>query len=114
MDCLFCKIANGEIPADVVYEDDYIIAFRDIEPQAPVHVLVIPRKHIATIDELTTSAEDKELLGHLLTNVHIIAEKAGITNGYRLVVNTGEDAIQSVQHIHFHILGGRKFGWPPG
>jgi diadenosine tetraphosphate (Ap4A) HIT family hydrolase len=113
-DCIFCKIANGEIPSDTVYEDEEIVAFRDLEPQAPVHVLVVPRRHIASLDGVTESDEDKELIGHLLSKVRLIAEQLGLTNGYRLVVNTGEDGMQTVQHLHFHLLGGRRMTWPPG
>jgi histidine triad (HIT) family protein len=113
-DCIFCKIARGEIPSNTVYEDEEIVAFRDLEPQAPVHVLVIPRKHIASLDEVSESDEDKELFGHLISKVGLIADKLGLTNGYRLVVNTGEDGMQTVKHLHFHLLGGRKMGWPPG
>ncbi|MDR1272792.1 MAG: histidine triad nucleotide-binding protein [Clostridiales Family XIII bacterium] len=114
MDCIFCKLASGEIPTDAVYEDEEMIAFGDMEPQAPVHVLIIPKRHIASLDAVSESAEDKELLGHILSKVHVIAEKLGLENGYRLVANTGRDANQTVQHIHFHLLGGRSFGWPPG
>jgi histidine triad (HIT) family protein len=113
-DCIFCKIAAGEIPADIVYEDEEIIAFKDLEPQAPVHVLVIPKKHLASLDEVTESAGDKELLGHLASKVHAIAALLGLGNGYRLVANTGKDGMQTVQHLHFHLLGGRQMGWPPG
>jgi len=111
MDCIFCKIANGDIPADVVYEDDEIMAFRDLSPQAPVHVLIIPKKHIASLDEAGT---DGELLGHLMTKTCEIAAGLGLENGYRVVNNCGEDGMQTVRHIHFHLLGGRKMGWPPG
>jgi len=111
MDCIFCKIANGEIPADIVYEDDEIIAFRDLSPQAPVHVLIIPKKHIASLDETGT---DGELLGHLMAKISGIAAGLGLENGYRVVNNCGEDGMQTVRHIHFHLLGGRKMGWPPG
>jgi diadenosine tetraphosphate (Ap4A) HIT family hydrolase len=113
-DCIFCKIANGEIPSETVYEDEEIVAFKDLEPQAPVHVLVVPKKHIASLDEVTESDEDKELIGHLVSKVHLIAAKLGLSNGYRLVVNTGEDGMQTVQHLHFHLLGGRRMTWPPG
>ncbi|MDR2163903.1 MAG: histidine triad nucleotide-binding protein [Clostridiales Family XIII bacterium] len=111
-DCIFCRIVNGEIPSETVYEDEEIIAFNDMQPQAPVHVLVIPRKHIASLDDITET--DEELLGRLMSKVHIIAEMLGLANGYRLVANTGEDGLQTVRHLHFHLLGGRKMSWPPG
>lgn len=112
--CIFCKIAEGEIPSNKVYEDEEILCFHDLEPQAPVHVLIIPKKHISSLDELTESTEDKELMGHLMSKVHEIAEKLELENGYRLVNNCGEDGMQTVQHIHFHLLGKRKMLWPPG
>ena len=113
-DCIFCKIAQGEIPATKVYEDDTILAFRDLEPQAPEHVLVIPKKHVASV--LGLSASDKELAGHILTEVvPQIARDLGVDDaGFRLVANTGADGGQTVGHLHFHILGGRSLTWPPG
>lgn len=111
-DCIFCKIAHKDIPAKVVYEDDLILAFHDLEPQAPVHLLIIPKKHIASLDEV--EKEDTELMGHLLNKVKDIAAEAGLENGYRLVNNCGEDGLQTVKHIHFHLLGKRKMNWPPG
>lgn len=113
-DCIFCKIAAGEIPSDIVFEDEEIIAFRDLEPQAPVHVLVIPKTHLSSLDDVTASDADKELLGHLMSKVQVIAGLLGLANGYRLVANTGKDGMQTVQHLHFHLLGGRQMGWPPG
>jgi diadenosine tetraphosphate (Ap4A) HIT family hydrolase len=113
-DCIFCKIAAGEIPSETVYEDEEIMAFKDLQPQAPVHVLVIPRKHISSLDEVQESDEDKELIGHLMSKIRIIAAQLGLGNGYRIVANTGEDGLQTVQHLHFHLLGGRKMTWPPG
>jgi histidine triad (HIT) family protein len=113
-DCIFCKIAQGEIPSNIVYEDEEIICFKDLEPQAPVHALIIPKKHYESLDDVTESAEDKELFGHLISKVHIIAERLGLENGYRLVNNTGEDGMQTVKHVHFHLLGKRKMTWPPG
>jgi diadenosine tetraphosphate (Ap4A) HIT family hydrolase len=113
-DCIFCKIVSGDIPSDKVYEDEAIVAFRDLAPQAPVHVLVIPKKHIASLDEVTESPEDRELLGHLMSRIRAIAAQLGLENGYRLVANTGEDGMQTVQHLHFHLLGKRKMTWPPG
>jgi histidine triad (HIT) family protein len=112
-DCLFCKIIAGEIPSAKVYEDELIYAFKDVAPAAPVHVLVVPKRHIASLDELTESDEDRELTGHLIAKIHEIAAGLGLKNGYRTVVNTGEDGQQTVQHLHFHIIGGRKMTWPP-
>ena len=107
MDCLFCKIVSGDIPSKKVYEDENVYAFYDINPQAPVHVVVIPKEHIAaSADEIT--AENCAVIGKLFSAVPKIAEASGITNGYRVVNNCGEDACQSVKHIHFHILGGKK------
>ena len=105
MDCLFCKIAEGAIPSDKVYEDDKILAFRDINPQAPVHVLVIPRTHVASIDEIDALGDAG--IAHVLASIPMIAKKAGLTNGYRVITNCGEDGCQSVKHLHFHILGGK-------
>ena len=111
--CLFCRIATGEIPAKKIYEDDDVIAFDDINPQAPTHVLVVPRKHIATLDSM--SEADALLIGRVLLRAAQIARDQQLTSeGYRVVVNTGESAGQTVFHIHFHLLGGRNFGWPPG
>ena len=111
-DCLFCKIVEGEIPSTKVYEDDMILAFRDLEPQAPEHVLVIPKKHIASLDDVTE--EDQEILGYLMCKIKDIAADLGIENGYRVVNNCGEDGLQTVKHIHFHLLGKRNMTWPPG
>jgi len=111
-DCIFCKIAEKEIPSNVVYEDDKILCFHDLEPQAPVHVLIIPKKHIASMDDV--QAEDQELLGYIMVKVKEIAEILELDNGYRLVNNCGEDGFQTVKHIHFHLLGKRKMTWPPG
>ena len=104
--CLFCKIASGEIPSNKVYEDDLILAFRDINPQAPVHVLVIPKTHIPSLDGIT--AENLSLVAHIFENIPGIAKAAGLTNGYRLISNCGPDACQSVPHLHFHLLGGAQ------
>ncbi|MBP5726869.1 MAG: histidine triad nucleotide-binding protein [Clostridia bacterium] len=104
--CLFCKIMNGEIPSQKVYENDYVYAFRDINPQAPVHVLVIPKKHIASLDEVD-NASDREL-AECLRAIRLIASRENLGNGYRVVSNCGPDACQSVHHLHFHILGGRQ------
>ena len=110
-DCLFCRIASGEIPASIVAEDEHSVAFRDINPQAPTHVLVIPRTHVATLDDVT----DPGLLGRLLLFAAEVARREGIvTPGYRTVVNTNTGAGQTVFHLHVHVLGGRQMRWPPG
>ena len=111
-DCLFCKIVAGEIPSDRVFEDDEVIAFRDINPRAPTHVLVIPRRHIADAQRLTDA--DGELLSACSPPCGRIAAEAGLENGYRVVTNVGPDAGQTVFHLHLHLLGGRSDGWPPG
>jgi histidine triad (HIT) family protein len=112
-DCLFCQIVAGKIPAEIVYRDDEVVAFRDINPQAPVHVLVIPHKHIPTFGDLT--GEDDVLMGHVLRAAARIADEEGVReSGYRSVVNAGPDANQSVPHLHVHVIGGRRMGWPPG
>lgn len=111
-DCVFCKIAEKEIPSNIVYEDDQIICFHDLEPQAPVYVLIIPKKHIASMDDV--SADDQQLMGYIMTKVKEIAKTLGLENGYRLVNNCGEDGFQTVKHLHFHLLGKRKMTWPPG
>ena len=109
---IFNKIINREIPADIVYEDDVSLAFRDINPQAPVHILLIPKKEITSLDHL--EAEDQDLMGHLLLTVKKIAKDLGLDNGYRIAINCGVDGGQSVDHLHIHILGGRALTWPPG
>ena len=106
MDCLFCKIGAGIIPSNKVYEDDTILAFYDIAPQAPVHVLVIPKCHIGSADEIR--AENLDTVAYLWERIPKIAAKAGLGNGYRVITNVGEDGCQSVRHMHFHILGGKK------
>lgn len=111
-DCLFCKIIDGEIPSRKVYEDDKILAFHDVDPQAPVHVLIIPKKHIPSLDEV--SEEDRDILAYIMLKVKDIAAEMGLANGYRLVNNCGEDGLQTVRHLHFHLLGKRKMTWPPG
>lgn len=111
--CLFCKILNGEIPADLVYESETAVAFRDINPQAPTHVLVIPREHISTINDI--EADHQAIVGSLFSAAREIAAQEGIEEGgYRAVMNCNEGAGQSVFHIHLHVLGGRQFSWPPG
>lgn len=110
---IFSKILSGDIPADVVYEDDLVLAFRDIQPQAPTHVLIIPRKPIATLNDL--QAEDQALVGHMVLTAAKIAEQEGIADeGYRTVMNCNEYGGQTVFHIHMHVLGGRPLSWPPG
>ena len=113
MSTIFTQIINKEIPADIVYEDDICLAFKDISPQAPVHLLIIPKKEIVSIATLTD--EDKEIMGHIMVKTAEIARIAGLEeNGYRVVTNIGENGGQSVFHIHFHLLGGRRLTWPPG
>ncbi len=111
-DTIFSKIIRREIPADIVYEDDQALAFRDINPQAPVHILVIPKKPIPKLAD--AESEDQALLGHLLWTVKDIAKQEKLENGYRVVINNGADAGQTVFHLHLHILGGRQMQWPPG
>jgi histidine triad (HIT) family protein len=111
-ECIFCKIAGGEIPANIAYEDEHILCFHDLEPQAPVHVLLVPRKHIESLDAAADG--DAALLGHLLLRVKEVAARLGLENGYRLVNNCGEDGMQTVKHLHFHLLGKRRLLWPPG
>lgn len=107
MDCLFCKIATGDIPAETVYEDELVIAFKDINPQAPVHMLVVPRKHISTLNEL--KADDKSLVGHMVATAQQLAKDNGIDEaGFRLVMNCNAEGGQTVFHIHLHLLGGRQ------
>ncbi|ARB92470.1 histidine triad nucleotide-binding protein [Legionella longbeachae] len=113
MNCLFCKIAQGAIPASVVFEDDEIIAFRDLNPQAPKHVLIIPKQHISTLND--ASDEHQALLGRMMLGAKKIAHAEGISDsGYRLVLNINPDGGQTVYHIHLHLLGGRHMTWPPG
>jgi histidine triad (HIT) family protein len=112
-DCLFCKFASGELDTDIVLETDKVLAFRDINPQAPTHILIIPRKHIATINDLTKS--DAEELGNLYLVAKELAKAEGIEeDGYRVVMNCNSGAGQTVYHVHLHLLGGRLFNWPPG
>ncbi|MTI15494.1 histidine triad nucleotide-binding protein [Sansalvadorimonas verongulae] len=105
-DCIFCKIVQGEIPADVVYEDEHCLAFRDIQPKAPIHLLVIPRKHVVNLDDLKDS--DRDLISHMMLTIPRIARQQGLTEGYRTVTNNGKGGGQEVFHLHFHILGGGK------
>ncbi len=113
MDCLFCKIINGDIPAEVIYQDDKVLGFKDVNPQAPTHVLFVPKKHIATVNDLT--AEDAELVGKLFLAAKKVAAEIGFADeGYRLVMNCNAGAGQTVFHIHLHMLAERTLHWPPG
>lgn len=113
MECLFCRIVSGEVPATTVYRDDLVVVFNDINPQAPEHKLIIPQKHISTLNDV--AAEDKELLGHMLHVAKMLAKEIGIADaGYRVVMNCNAGAGQTVFHVHAHLLGGRGFSWPPG
>jgi len=112
-DCLFCRIINKEIPSRLVYEDEKVLAFEDIKPQAPAHILIIPKKHLASLKE--ADENDQNLLGYLLLTARKIAQDKGLAeSGFRLVINSGPDSGQEVNHLHVHLLGGRRFGWPPG
>ena len=112
-DCLFCKIRDGEIAGDIVYQDDHVIAFNDVNPQAPIHILIIPKKHIATVNDAEGS--DQAVLGQLTLAAQSIARDKGVAEeGYRLVLNCNRGAGQTVFHIHMHLLAGRDLGWPPG
>jgi histidine triad (HIT) family protein len=113
MSCIFCRIVAREIPAEVVHEDDHVLAFRDLRPVAPTHVLVIPKRHVAAVREAEDT--DAELLGRVMLGARDVARKLGlVTGGYRIVMNNGEDAGQTVFHLHAHVLGGRTLNWPPG
>jgi histidine triad (HIT) family protein len=112
-ECLFCKIVNKEIPAKIVFEDDRVLAFDDINPQAPVHVLLIPKEHFVSLNDIPEEKED--LLGHIMSKARQVAQEKGVKeSGYRIVLNTARDSGQDVFHIHFHLLGGRRMTWPPG
>lgn len=111
-DCIFCKIAAGEIPSTKVYEDDLCLAFRDLNPQAPTHILVIPKDHIASVDEINESNE--AVVGHIFSVIAKVAKDEGLDKGYRVVSNIGVQGQQTVPHLHFHIIGGRDMTWPPG
>ena len=111
-DCIFCMIANHEIDSDIVYEDEKIVVFKDLGPVAPVHVLMVPKKHIASTDDLTD--DDAELMGYMMLKVKDIAAMMELDNGYRVVINCGEDGQQTVKHLHVHIIGKRALTWPPG
>lgn len=112
MDCIFCKIANGEIPATILHQDEHCVAFADLHPQAPLHLLVIPRRHIASLAH--TSAQDQALLGHMMQTASELAKAQNLSRGFRVVVNSGDDGGQTVHHLHLHLLGGRAMHWPPG
>jgi histidine triad (HIT) family protein len=112
MSCLFCKIVSGSIPSNTVYEDEKCFAFTDIHPQAPTHVLIVPREHLGSLNDVVHA--DSALLGHLLWAANQIADQFQLAKGYRVVINTGEDGGQTVEHLHLHLLGGRSLAWPPG
>ena len=112
MDCIFCKIANGEIPSNKAYEDDKVLAFYDLEPQAPVHILIIPKEHIGSAMEITP--ENSAVVAHIFEVASKLAKDLNLENGFRLVNNCGEEGGQTVMHLHFHMLAGRSMKWPPG
>lgn len=112
MDCIFCKIVNGDIPSVKVYEDETVYAFNDLEPQAPVHVLIIPKQHVISAADI--DGENSGLVAAVFEATAKIAKQLNLENGFRIVTNSGEDGQQSVKHLHFHMLGGRKLHWPPG
>lgn len=112
MSCIFCKIVEGQIPSTAVHQDELAYAFADIDPKAPVHILIVPREHIGSLNE--TDDSKRGLLGHLMRTATEIAHKKGLAEGYRVVVNTGRNGGQSVDHLHLHLLGGRQLHWPPG
>ncbi len=113
-DCIFCEIVNKDIPTELVFEDEQIVAFNDINPQAPIHILIIPKEHFASLKEIPE--EKKDVLSHILLKARYIAQNSGMNEkgGYRIVLNTGRESGQEVFHIHFHLLGGRRMTWPPG
>jgi histidine triad (HIT) family protein len=112
MSCIFCKIVAGEIPSSAVYRDEFAYAFADVHPKAPVHILIVPREHIQSLSNATE--DHRELLGRLMWAATEIARQQGLNNGYRLIVNAGEDGGQTVDHLHLHLMGGRPMTWPPG
>ena len=112
MDCIFCKIANGEIPATKVYEDDLVVAFNDLEPQAPTHILVIPKEHISSAADVTE--ENSNVIAHIFEVIAKLSKDLNMNDGFRVVNNCGDSAGQTVKHIHFHLLSGRNFTWPAG
>ena len=111
-DCIFCKIASGEIPSTKVYEDDTVLGMKDLSPQAPVHGLLIPKTHITSVDDVTP--ENSAVVAHIFEVAAKLAKEFGLSNRYRIVTNSGEDGGQTVKHLHFHMMGGRAFGWPAG
>ena len=111
-DCLFCKIIAGDIPSTKVYEDEIVFAFRDINPQAPTHILVVPKEHIASVDDIDET--NSSVVAHIFEVIAKLAREEGLDKGYRVVSNIGEQGQQSVKHLHFHIIGGRDMTWPPG
>lgn len=112
-DCIFCKIANKDVSSKIIYEDDTILVFEDVNPQAPVHVLIIPKQHIPSLNDIDSDAA--EIISHIFMKIPSLAEQLGVQdNGYRIVVNCGTDGGQSVGHLHYHLLGGRTLTWPPG
>ncbi|NLG92456.1 histidine triad nucleotide-binding protein [Caproiciproducens galactitolivorans] len=112
MDCVFCKIANGEIPSNKAYEDDKVLAFYDLDPQAPVHILIIPKEHIQSVEEITP--QNSAVVARIFEVAAKLAKEKNLTDGFRVVSNVGKDGGQSVPHLHFHLLGGRSMKWPPG
>ena len=112
MDCVFCKIANGEIPSKKAYEDDKVLAFYDLDPQAPVHILIIPKQHIQSVEDITP--QNSAIVAHIFEVAAKLAKENNLTSGFRVVSNIGKDGGQSVPHLHFHLLGGRSMKWPPG
>lgn len=112
MDCIFCKIVGCEIPSDKIYEDEFVFAFSDLSPEAPVHFLIVPKVHIASVDEI--SAENSKYIAKIFEAIPKICKDLGITDGYRVVTNTGKDAGQTVSHLHYHVLAKRNLSWPPG
>lgn len=112
MDCVFCEIVKGNIPCEKIYEDEYVLAFKDLKPQAPVHFLVIPKRHIENALEI--KEEDRDILYHVFLSIQKIAKDLDLKDGFRVVNNCGEDGGQTVLHLHFHVLGKRKLNWPPG
>lgn len=112
MDCLFCSIASKDIPSQLIYEDDLVVAFKDINPQAPIHFLVVPKLHVQSLDQVTEAHNG--LIAHIMRLIPKLAAKQGVENGYRVINNCGSDGGQTVGHIHFHVLGGREMLWPPG
>ena len=110
--CIFCQIAGGEVPSDIVYKDSEIVAFSDMNPEAPVHILIVPKKHIESLN--TAEPEDAALMGRMLLTGARLAQENKLDKGYRLVLNVGREAGQSIDHLHFHLLGGRYLAWPPG